>query len=359
MKILNVINSFNYGGAENLLLNSLSFFKEYNHEIKVLSLSNKLKLNVREHENIIDYVDSKSPKSLISFFALFNHLKENKYDIIHAHLFPTIYYCSIIKKLGIYNAPLVITEHSTHNKRRDINLLKPIEKFVYKSFDDVICISKGTKDNLNDWIVRDKSMKTVYNGIDLKKFSYDRPKYNYEDKSEIKLIMVASFSKQKDQLTVIKSLQKLPKEFKLYFAGEGPKLGQAKKLVDNLGLSDRVIFLGNRNDIPDLLKTMDIFILSSNWEGFGLVVVEAMASGLPVIVSNIPGLSEVVNGYGKVFEQGNKKELSEIILEISTNNELYKKLAEKSVERAQDFSMRKMVEEYINIYENLVDDFNE
>jgi len=355
IKILHVINSLNVGGAENLLLNSISHYQKKGHEITVLVLSNNLKLNISKHKDIIEYVETDNPKSLKSFIGVLKFLKSNNYDIIHAHLFPTIYYCSIIKKLGIYNAPLIITEHSTHNKRRNIKLLKSIEKFIYNSFDDVICISKGTKNNLNDWIERDKKIEIVYNGINLDKFSYDRPIFNYDNKLEINLIMVASFSQQKDQLTLIRSLKMLPKKFKLYFAGDGPQLERANELVKKLGISNRTFFLGNRTDIPNLLKSMDIFILSSNWEGFGLVTVEAMASGLPVIVSNIPGLSEVVKGYGKLFEKGNEKELSEVIFEIAKNSKLYEELSKNSVERAKDFSMNRMVNRYLNIYEKLLE----
>jgi len=359
MKILNIINSFNYGGAENLLLNSLPFFEKYGHEVEVLSLSNNLKLNISEYEELINYVNIDNPKSLRSFLALLVFLKKNKYDIIHAHLFPTIYYVSLLKKIGVFNTPLVITEHNTHNKRRDINLLKPIEKFIYNSFDEVICISKGTKDNLSDWIKRDQNLDIVYNGINLKRFTYVRPKYKYEFKNEIKIIMVASFSKQKDQLTVIKSLKRLPKKFRVYFAGEGNKLKQAKALTKGLGLSNRVVFLGNRSDIPDLLKKMDLFVLSSNWEGFGLVVVEAMASGLPVIASDINGVAEIVKGYGELFKKGNEKDLANKIEKVAKDNRLYEELSNNSIKRAKKFSMQNMVENYINIYENILEDFNE
>lgn len=355
IKILHIINSLNVGGAENLLLNSISHYQKKGHEVKILVLSNNIKLNISKHKDVIEYVKTNNPKSLKSFIAALKFLKENEYDIIHAHLFPTIYYCSIIKKMGIIKVPLIITEHNTHNKRRYIKLLKPIEKFVYKSFDVVICISEGTKSNLGDWIERDNKMEVVYNGIDLDKFSYDRPKFNYDSRSDINLIMVASFSQQKDQITLIRSLQMLPEKFKLHFAGNGPQLERAKDLAKDLGISNRIFFLGNRKDIPDLLKSMDIFILSSNWEGFGLVTVEAMASGLPVVASNITGLSEVVMGYGKLFEKGNEKELSEMIFEIAKNSELYKELSKKSVERAKCFSMNRMVNEYINIYEYLLE----
>lgn len=356
MRILNIINSFDYGGAENLLLNSLSYFREYDHKINVLSLSNNLKLNIDEHKNIIDNIDSNNPKSLKSFYYLANYLKNNKYDIIHAHLFPTIYYCAILKKMGIIKVPLVITEHSTHNKRRDILLLKPLERLIYKSFNKIICISEGTKNNLSEWLgFSNNDFKTIYNGVNLKKFSYERPKYDNFNKNKIKIVMVASFSKQKDQLTLIKAFRLLPNRYQLYFAGEGPKISEAKDLVNKLNLADRVSFLGNRNDIPDLLKTMDLFVLSSEWEGFGLVIVEAMASGLPVIATDINGLSEVVKDHGALFQKGNYKELSDKISRITQNNFLYREMSKKSIKRANDFSLKKMVYEYINLYEKLLE----
>ena len=95
----------------------------------------------------------------------------------------------------------------------------------------------------------------------------------------------------------------LPVNFKLILVGEGPLKNSSQMLVQELCLKDRVFFLGNRDDVERIFKTADLSVLSSHWEGFGLVAVEGMAAGKPVIASNVSGLSEIVSGAGVLFEK--------------------------------------------------------
>ena len=150
----------------------------------------------------------------------------------------------------------------------------------------------------------------------------------------------------------------LPDHFKLILVGEGPLRNECELLVNVLGLEERVFFLGNRNDVESILKTADLSILSSKWEGFGLVAVEGMATGKPVIASNVTGLSEVVEGAGLLFEKGNELQLANIIkcLLLSENLNYYNEISQKCKIRAQQFDINTMVSKSISLYNNLMND---
>ena len=126
------------------------------------------------------------------------------------------------------------------------------------------------------------------------------------------LIQVARFNKYKDHRTLIKSLKILPNNIKLILVGDGELKFEIKKLINELDLNKRVALLGVRMDVPNLLKSSDISILSSHSEGFGLVAIEGMASGKPFVGSDVKGLSNIVSGAGLLFENGNEKTKQEM-----------------------------------------------
>ena len=98
--------------------------------------------------------------------------------------------------------------------------------------------------------------------------------------------------------------------------GDGPLLEDTKCFANVMGVSERVYFLGYQKNIPALVTHCDIFVLSSFWEGFGLSAIEGMNCKKPTITSNVPGICEIVHGYGLLFEPGNYHELAAHILEL-------------------------------------------
>ena len=155
---------------------------------------------------------------------------------------------------------------------------------------------------------------------------------------------------QKSNDCILKALQVLPKKYKLLLAGDGELKNEIENLAKTLDLSDRVHFLGNRNDVPQLLKSVDVIILSSNHEGLSLSSIEALASGKPFIASDVPGLREIVKSYGLVFEKGNIQDLVEKILSMEQSSELRTKVIATCMTRAQDFDIQKMITAYIKLY---------
>ena len=167
-------------------------------------------------------------------------------------------------------------------------------------------------------------------------------------------MQVSRFAAEKDQMTLIRALKLLPNNYDVVLVGNGELLLQYKQRVKELGLSERVHFLGLRDDVPSILKMADIVVLSSNFEGFGLAAVEGMAAGKPVIASNVPGLAEVVSGAGLLFKLHDEYELADHIQKLSENKEYYEEISRRCFMRAKEFDVAVMNAKYKSLYRNLM-----
>jgi glycosyltransferase involved in cell wall biosynthesis len=137
-------------------------------------------------------------------------------------------------------------------------------------------------------------------------------------------------------------------------AGGGPLDGDLKQLTHRLGIRERVHFLGNRDDIPNLLGIADIYVQPSRDEGFGIAALEAMAAGVPVVVSALPALSEVVGSAALQFQAGNEKELAQCVMKLLADAGLRRQLSCQGRQRAARFSIDQTVREHLSLYETIL-----
>ncbi len=152
---------------------------------------------------------------------------------------------------------------------------------------------------------------------------------------------------------MIRSLQYLPNSVHAYFVGEGECKQECIDLSQELGLSDRIHFMGIRTDVPSLMKSSDIVVISSHWEGFGLAAVEGMAASKPVIASGVDGLREVVQGAGIIFEHENPKDLADKIIMLISTPAYLKEISDSCHARAKEYDISNMVAGYIGVYKEL------
>lgn len=362
IKVLHIINNLGSGGAEKLIEQSLPIMNEKeNIEVELLLLTkenNVFEEKLKEAGVKISVIGTNNIYNPINIISIRKFIKNNNFDIIHSHLFPVMYWTSLaVKSLFNTNFKLFFTEHSTHNKRRNYFFFRPVEKFIYNEFDKVISISRKTETNLLEWleIKKNKKFTIIENGIDAEKFNSSKP-YSKEKfisnctDNNIFVTMVGRFSDQKDQKTLIKALDKLSDNVHLFLVGEGNLLEYHKEYTNDLGLKDRVHFLGFRNDVDRILKTTDIVVLSSHWEGFGLASVEGMAAGKPVIASNVSGLREVVKDAGLLFEQGNEEELAKIIDKLINDRKYYELISQKCLNKSKAYEIQNMCKRLLHLY---------
>ncbi|MDY6826348.1 MAG: glycosyltransferase family 4 protein [Bacillota bacterium] len=362
MNILFIINSLGYGGAESLLKDLLPVLRQKGLLPEVLVLNHnspgidKMKdVNIPVFETGIKNVYSPNQISRIKKF-----IKANHYDLIHVHLFPSIYWFALAKKISRVDIKSIMTEHSTHNRRRNKYYFKLLDRFVYDSYEKIACISEPARMLLEKWLpeIQSKTI-TIYNGIDIRKFNEAEPlpknhlAKGYKRGQKI-ILMVASLTPKKDHGTLIKAMNLLPNDYQLVLTGDGFLKNSYQEETKRLGLSDRVTFLGFRGDIERVMKAADIFVLSSHWEGFGLVAVEAMASGLPVLASDVQGLAEIVEGAGLLFPPGDERALANAINKVLSDEDLYMRMRKTGLEKASMFSLEKTADQYIRMYEEVL-----
>lgn len=358
MKVLQIINSLGTGGAEKLIVDAVPLYQKEGVAVDVLCLKNKKTefwRTLEQHSNgKITGLTLGSVYNPLLIIKMIPFLK--KYDIIHAHLFPTLYWTVLAKYISFSNVKIVYTEHNTSNRRQRHLIFTFLDRWIYRRIDIIGCITEEVKENLQKHLdIKDSNrFQLIKNGVLLSNFigaEAISKKIFFEDQDFI-IIQVSSFREQKDQFTLIRSLLHLDAKFKLLLVGDGNLRKACEELVLELELENRVKFLGNRADVPQLLKMSDIVVLSSFYEGLSLSSIEGM-SVKPFIASDVPGLRDIVGGYGLLFKQGSAVELAEKILELSNDKVLYNTIAQRCFERAQNFDIHKMVDAYIQLYRSI------
>lgn len=360
MKILLLINSLKTGGAENLIVEIAEKLHTQNQIIEVFLLDGeKTILKERLLDKKVKIITWKSfniynPMNIIGLRRVMNN-----YDLIHVHLFPSLYWAALADIFILRKRyKLLFTEHNTTNRRRDFPFLKVIDKIIYSRYDNIIAISDSVEKNLSQYLSVSKKIEKIYNGVDLSKIinataiSRDELNLDYQDKL---ILQVSSFTKQKNQKTLIKSLQFLPARFKVLLVGDGPLKDTYRKLVSQLDLEDRVLFLGIRKDVPELMKTVDYIVLSSHYEGLSLASIEGMISGKPFLASAVPGLQEIVKENGILFPNNDHEKLASAIKSLEKDEALRREIIVKSMKKSTEFDINRMIQEHLELYEKMTE----
>lgn len=358
MKILHITFSMDEGGVDTLLLELLPLIHSQGIHIDVLALCkgrNRLK-NILEKSGI-QVIDGKYKNIYNPLNILFIRSLLRRYDIIHSHLFPAQYFLIFASMFLKKRPKLVTTEHCTTNGRRKIAYFKPLEKFIYKRYDKIVGVSEQAAINLSKWIGARENIVAIPNGIHLSRIynakTYSKQDFGMKD-SDIVLMMVARFFSQKDHATVIRAMKELDDRCKLIFVGSGELMEQCKTLSIELGLSNRILFLGNRNDVPSLIKMADIGILSTYFEGLPISVLEFMAAGKPVIGSDVDGLRELIIDKKMLFPIGNSYGLVRNISRLIANHKFAREKATENLKMVQNYSVDSMATKYIEIYNSIL-----
>lgn len=372
MKIAHIINTMGSGGAEKLLTELLPSIQGFEHESILIALnkngSKEEYINILSNKGIktIFVKNSGLLYSPVYIPLLRRILNIEKPDVIHVHLFPAQYWTVLACLFKFKFKPiLVTTEHNNNNRRIGNNLFKIIERFIYSRFDKIIAISPNVKQCLINWVVPSTNITMIHNGVALNKVrsaeKIDLQQIlNLSDnhKNYYYLLMVARFEKQKDHETLIKAMDLLPDNFILLLAGEGSLKSNSELLAQKSSQKNRILFLGYRNDVYSLMKSVNLNILSTNYEGFSGVTLEMLGTGTPFIGSDVVGVNDIATDPEFLFSKGNHIELANKILKIYESKDLQNYLSELGIKIAEKFSINLMVSSYLNLYTDLFNKYN-
>ena len=344
------------------------------HEIHFITYSQPVRLallspNVHYHEvNVPEYpLFHYQPYELALSSKLVDMVKLYKIELLHVHYaIPHAYAGYMAKQMlkdeGI-NIPMVTTLHGT-----DITLVgnhpfyKPAVTFSINKSDYVTSVSQSLKDDTLKLFNIKKEIEVIPNFIELDNNVNDPSIACHRSvmaKANERIIThISNFRKVKRIPDIIKIFYNIQKEIpaKLMMVGDGPEKEKAEYLCQELGISDKVIFFGNSNEIDKILSYTDLFLLPSETESFGLAALEAMAWSVPVISSNSGGLPEVnfdgISGY--LSDVGKTDEMAENALKILKDDETLKKFKTNALDIAKKFDIKNILPLYEELYKKAI-----
>ncbi|WP_096200911.1 N-acetyl-alpha-D-glucosaminyl L-malate synthase BshA [Bacillus sp. FJAT-45350] len=346
---------------------------ERGHEIHFISSSVPFRLdkvypNIYYHEVEVNQysVFQYPPYDLTLASKMAEIAKRQNLDLLHVHYAVPHAICAYLAKQMVGDhLKIVTTLHGT-----DITVLgydpslSELIRFAIEQSDAVTAVSDDLGKETHSLLDTTKEIETIYNFIDervyFKKESTGLKKdYGIQENEKV-IVHISNFRPVKRVSDIVKSFAKIQEQIpaKLLLIGDGPELTVACRLVKEYGIEERVLFLGNQKRVAEILSISDLMLLLSEKESFGLVALEAMACGVPVIGTNIGGIPEVVLNHktGFTCEVGDIDSIAKRAIELLSNSSLHKEMSEKSLQQVQEkFHSDKIVQHYENVYEKALE----
>lgn len=348
INILYLIDNLGIGGSQSIVKGILESHLNYNIFLYVLRKREpELTIN---NGNIFSF-QSNSRFSLLPIFDLRKLILNKHISVLHCHLFRSQVFGWILKTIFFPNITLIFHEHGQvlDKKKWHHFFLKRIKKNV----DTYIAVSKVVKKELIDSInVDTDKIELLYNFIQFKSSPFPPPTNVKMKKDNFTIGFVGRINKEKGCKYAISSLKYLKFKAKLLIAGDGPERKQLEKLVIKLDLKSQVTFLGFVENIIKIYSLIDVLVVPSERESFGKTAIEAQYFNIPVIVSNVGGLKEIVQNAvnGLIFESKNAEDLAEKINIVKKQKNLRNRLIENGKKNADKYSLNNYLHKLHEIY---------
>jgi len=368
IKVAFVIGNFSIGGAERLVIDQINGIDKEIFEPFLVTLLPK-PANVIG--GLIDLSESKIAQfkfqsfyDWCSWLRLIKFMRRQRFDIVYTHLF----FANLVARAAAIMAriPVIISvEHNIYRGKKPIYILA--DRILAKFTDKIITVSHSVKEfTIKQERIESDKFDVIYNGVDISPVKFDKDAKRKElgiDAENLVVASVGRISEQKGFIFLVRAAKELIPRFthaKFLIIGPVEEKATFKMLQDEIGqdLSDRIILLGPRHDIKEILAASDIFVLPSLWEGFGISALEAMAAGLPIIASNIDGLKEFIknNENGILVSKGDTEALIRAISRLAADSDLRIRLASSARQTAQKFSINENIRQLETLFLNLFDE---
>ena len=369
--VLHILSSGDIGGIE-MLCKSYAKYSQ-NNNIFLFPWNTGVITDEMEKEGYHVIRLNAEQKNIVKTFLRIRDIcvKNNISRIVIHHNAPALLlYIPFLKK-SVPDVIVYIYAHSAAenmfwiSNRKKYLYYKPIVMWASKCADRIIAISEYVKSTVvTEMRVPEDKITVIYNGVDLDIFGSKNKKEIIEnkentnrDKQVKRIIFVGRLIEEKGVQVTLHGLALLPKDFEYTFivVGDGPYKENLKRLAEKLGIYKKIVFLGERHDVPDLLAMSDIFIHMPVWEeGFGITIIEAMAAGLICVCANSGAVPEIItdgeNGY--IIPKKSAKGLADRLAEIKSYDQSIKsEIQHNAVRRAKDFSIElyvKMMDKMLN-----------
>jgi glycosyltransferase involved in cell wall biosynthesis len=364
-KVFFVIPSLAGGGAEKVITILLKHLNRDKFSLKLM-LFNKIGEHLKAVPNDVEIIDL-NKRTRWDFFKLIFKLraivKEEKPDI----LFSTLVYANIVTVLSglfLQKRPRIVIREANNYKMYfpyiRLKILKTIlMQFTYKKASKIIVISKGLKNGLSEkFKIQEQQIEVIYNPIDIGEITRLRGEiiaHPFIENNIPTVISIGRLSRQKNFELLLNAFALVIKEIPtcLIIVGQGELKDKLQFLSKTMGIDKYVYFAGfQRNPFAWLAKA-DLFVLSSRWEGFGNVIIEAMACGVPVISSDCPsGPNEIIESEknGMLVPVNNADLLAKSMIRLLTNREEKKRICQNAYESIKKFDVANITSKYEKVF---------
>lgn len=360
MKILYVITGLGQGGAERVVCDLADSMFSKGYEVKIVYLTGDAVTRPTHRKIELIKIDLDNllllPKSYLKLSRI---IKKYKPDIVHAHMV----HANLLSRLIRITTPINKLICTAHNSNEGGTMRMLAYRTTHNLADLTTNVSHEATIAFEDKRATPKNgMQTVYNGISLEKFKYV-PEARLRLEKELNLtkdhkiiLAVGRFNEQKDYSNLLNAISLLKKEinypFKVIIAGDGELRSLIEETIDSLTLKEDVILLGRRTDISKLMSAADLFVLPSKFEGFGLVVAEAMACECLVVATDCGGVAEVLSNPDFLVEPSDSIALSnKIKYALNIRPSIKKTVIQKNKRYVQDnFSLDNIANEWVDLY---------
>jgi len=365
MKVIFRISKLGFGGAEQVFLSIAREFKnKYSYEI-IFVVDRYVGENISVAEEmgcqVISLNASRTLTSILPFTKVINNITP---DVVISAYTDTNAACLLSVLISRHKPAVIVSEHASLHEhwQAKSKLKKKILKFyvswVYKLSDKVMCVSKGLQNQVDVLLRQPQKTITVHNPVRFKCIDVNEREIRTASKM-INLVAVGRVAPPKDYLTLVQAVKEIKKQYpvKLSIVGgttDTREFDKVKQEVELCQLIKEIEFVGYTDKVENYYKKADIFVLSSAWEGFGNVIIEAMAFGLPVVATNCNhGPAEILaNGkYGRLVNVADGDALAVAIME-EWGAPLTSKVA--LITRSQEFSEDKISQQYHALIQEVV-----
>lgn len=371
MKVLHIFNEIKHSGAEIMYAKAASFFQKNGIELHAISTGNSIgDFNQTFIDKGIKTYHLPFPgkrfsviKRLLYFFNFYKFIKLHQIDVLHIHR-NDIFTLGLVAKVA--GVPTLKTMHSVFKNRWLTRPYAILKRWKARNFYRITFQSIGESVYSNELSYYKNPSVKINNWYDATSFY---PAINQNEKQEIKqqlglsldsfvIISVGGCSHIKNHHDIIKAIALLPNTLNVQYIhlGTGVTENEEKQLAKSLGVYDKIYFWGNKNNVRDYIIAADVFVMSSKHEGLGNAALEAMASGLPSVLYNSPGLKDLINNDDNGFLIEPSYELiAQKILEYKNHPGLkYEKAKSAMIFVNQNFSLKKNVQKIINLYHSML-----
>ena len=360
MNIAYIITGLGIGGAERVTIDIANRISRLGNNVIIIYLTgeNLHKTDIDASVKTYALNMKKTPWSFLgAIFRSHKILKSFSPHVVHGQMFHANIFARILKVF--YKIPkLISTDHT-------ICIGSIFRRLLYRITDFLSDLNSNVSESATNYFIKKKAFSkaksfTVYDGIDLSRFKFNalareniRKQYSIFN-DEFVFLNVGRLTQAKDQKILLQAFYFLIKDglkTKLMIVGSGELLEELKRLVYKEKISDYVIFTGSKNNIEDYYSAADCFVLSSSWEGFGIVLVEAMSVGVPVITTEAGGAcKEILQNDDFIVPVKNSETLYSKMKYISEHQEQRSKLGIKNKEKSKRFDINIISDQWVKIY---------